>query len=132
VNARNSLPHWVVGFNPGSSERIWASGNERTPIRFADWNITDVGYKMAKGDILSMIVDLMNMDKQDKTIYVVITYDYFDGRPAGMSEIKPVWLDVDQCGFSEARAKSQNGAYTVSSIPWKTTVSGEILGMGGK
>jgi hypothetical protein len=121
----------VVGFNPSSSERFWASGNERTPIRFADWNITDAGYRMAKGDILSMIVDLMNMNKQDQTIYVSITYDYFDGKPAGMSEVKPIWLDVDQCGFSEARAKSQNGGYMVTSAPWKTTVSGEILGMGG-
>jgi hypothetical protein len=129
---RNSLPHWVVGFSPTSSERFWASGNERTPIRFADWNITDAGYRMAKGDILSMIVDLMNMDKQDQTIYVAITYDYFDGKPAGMSEVKPIWLDVDQCGFSEARAKSQSGSYSVSSVPWKTNIDGEILGMGGK
>jgi hypothetical protein len=86
---------------------------------------------MAKGDILSMIVDLMNMDKKDQTIYVAITYDYFEGKPAGMSEVKPVWLDVDQCGFSEAKAKSQNGAYTVASLPWKATINGEILGMGG-
>jgi hypothetical protein len=131
VNKANSLPHWVVGFSPSSSERFWASGNERTPIRFADWNITDAGYRMAKGDILSMIVDLMNMSMQDQTLYVVITFDYFDGKPAGMSEVKPLWLDVDQCGFSEAKARSQTGAYTVSSLPWKSNINGELLGMGG-
>ena len=78
-----------------------------------------------------MIVDLMNMTKQPQTLYVVLTYDYFDGKPAGMYEVKPIWLDVDQCGFSEARAKSQTGAYTVTSQPWRSTVTGEILGMGG-
>jgi hypothetical protein len=86
---------------------------------------------MAKGDILSMIVDLMNMEMQDKTIYVVIKYDYVEGKPSGMSEVQPIWLDVDQCGFSEAKAKSQNGAYTISSAPWRATINGEILGMGG-
>jgi hypothetical protein len=132
ANKPSSLPHWVVGFSPSTSERFWASGNERTPIRFADWNITDAGYRMAKGDILSMIVDLMNMDMKDQTLYVTIKYDYFDGKPAGMSEVKPIWLDVDQCGFSEAKAKSQSGGYTVTSLPWRATVSGEILGMGGE
>jgi hypothetical protein len=87
---------------------------------------------MAKGDILSMIVDLMNMDTKDQTLYVVITYDYFDGKPSGMSEVKPIWLDVDQCGFSEAKAKSQTGGYTVASLPWRSSMSGEILGMGGE
>ncbi|KAF2671815.1 hypothetical protein BT63DRAFT_452322 [Microthyrium microscopicum] len=131
VGKGTSLPHWVVGFNPSSSERFWASGNERTPINFLSWGIKDAGYRMAKGDVMSMIVDLMNMSMQAQTVYVVIKFDYFEGKPAGMSEVKPVWLDVDQCGFSEAKVKSQTGAYKVVSIPWKSTINGEILGMGG-
>jgi hypothetical protein len=128
---RNSLPHWVVGFSAATSERFWASGNERTPINFLDWGFKDLGYRMAKDDVLSMIVDLMNMNMGDQILYVVIKYDYFDGKPAGMSEVKPIWLDVDQCGFSEARAKSQTGSYTVTSVPWRATISGELIGMGG-
>jgi hypothetical protein len=73
----------------------------------------------------------MNMRKEDSTLYVVITYDIIEGIPAGMSEIKPVWLDVDQCGFSEAKAKSQTGSYNVASAPWRANVDGELLVMGG-
>jgi hypothetical protein len=73
----------------------------------------------------------MNMNKEDDTLYVVITYDIIEGTPSGMSEIKPIWLDVDQCGFSEARAKSQTGSYSITSVPWKSNVDGELLVMGG-
>jgi hypothetical protein len=73
----------------------------------------------------------MNMNKEDNTLYVIITYDYIEGRPAGMSEIKPVWLDVDQCGFSEAKARSQTGSYNIASVPWKANFDGELIVMGG-
>jgi hypothetical protein len=129
--AFTSLPHWVVGYSPASSERFWASGNERSPIDFAGWNITDAGYRVENSDSFAMIVDLMNMNPESQTLYVVIKYDYVDGKPKGMSEIKPVWLDIDQCGFSEAYARSQSGGYTVSSTPWRANLNGEVLGMGG-
>lgn len=129
--AFTSLPHWVVGYSPSSSERLWASGNERSPIDFAGWNITNAGYKINYSDSFSMIVDLMNMTPQTQTRYVVIKFDYVDGKPSGMKEIQPVWLDIDQCGFSEAFAKSQTGAYTISSTSWRTPLSGELLGVGG-
>jgi hypothetical protein len=73
----------------------------------------------------------MNMNKEDDTLYVVMIYDIIEGTPAGMSEIKPIWLDVDQCGFSEARARSQTGSYSITSAPWRSTVDGELLVMGG-
>jgi hypothetical protein len=82
--------------------------------------------------ITFQIVDLMNMNKQDNTLYVVITYDIIEGKTEGMSEIKPLWLDVDQCGFSEARAKSQAGSYSVNSVPWKANIDGELIVMGGE
>jgi hypothetical protein len=135
--------------NPATSERFFASGNERSTLRLFDQNITDAGYKVQRSDSFAMvcqftyrfystcvliskqIVDLMNMNMQDSTLYVVITYDYFENKPAGMSEIKPIWLDVDQCGFSEAKAKSQTGSYSISSAPWRSNVDGELLVMGG-
>jgi len=127
----NSLPHWVVGMAAASSERWFASGNERTTVRLFDRNITDVGYRVSKSDTFAMIVDLMNMNKQDGTLYVVMTYDYIEGKPAGMMDAKPVWLDVDQCGFSEAKARSQTGAYSVTSVPWRANVDGDLVVMGG-
>jgi hypothetical protein len=50
-----SLPHWVVGFNPATSERFFASGNERTTVRLFDMGITDAGYKVAKGDQFALV-----------------------------------------------------------------------------
>jgi hypothetical protein len=81
---------------------------------------------------MEQIVDLMNMNKVDNTLYVVIKYDIIEGpTPPGMHDIKPIWLDVDQCGFSEAKAKSQTGAYTITSNPWRANVDGELIVMGG-
>jgi len=127
----NSLPHWVVGHTASSSERFFASGNERTTVHLFDQNITDAGYKVNTRDSFAMIVDLMNMNKQDSTLYVVIHYDIIEGKYDGLNEIKPIWLDVDQCGFSEAKARSQAGSYNIASVPWRSNVDGQLLVMGG-
>ena len=51
----NSLPHWVVGFSAATSERFFASGNERTTVRLFDHNITDAGYKVSRSDTFAMV-----------------------------------------------------------------------------
>jgi hypothetical protein len=45
-----SLPHLIVGSSAQGSERLFSSGNERTKIIMADWNATNVGYKLRTND----------------------------------------------------------------------------------
>jgi hypothetical protein len=122
-----SLPHVAVGASPGNSERIFASGNERTELRAPAGS--NAGYKVNAGDKFNLLVDLMNTTLAAKQVYLTMTYDYVPGNTPGYRTVKPVWLDVNQCGVSEVPAKT--GAYQLKSVPWRSTVAGQIIGAGG-
>jgi hypothetical protein len=67
---------------------------------------------------------------EDKTVYMTMTYDYVEGRPAGIGNVKAIWLDAAQCGTSEIFPPKQTGDYSVK-YTWTANINGEILGAGG-
>jgi len=124
-----SLPHIDVQTTPGGSERFFSSGNERTPFDYSK-NKVKAGYRVKQGDKFSFIVDLMNMNMEDKKVYMTITYEYQKGTPKGYKAVRPIWLDIDQCGLSDVSA-TNNKAYTKTARPWRSTFSGQPVLMGG-
>lgn len=129
---KTSLPHMVVGSDAGHSERVFSSGNERTRVLFTPPFAPDakMGYFVNKADKFLFIVDLMNMNQVDHTLYMTITYDFIDGRPTGFDNMKAIWLDAAQCGTSEVIPPKQSGSYDVGAF-WVANIEGEILGAGG-
>jgi len=131
---RPSLPHIDVNSSPGASERYFSSGNERSKITL-DINgpgMTKWGYHLKSSDSYGFIVDLMNMNAQDKTVYLTMYYDYLEGPlPSGWDDVKTIWFDVNQCGTSEYSPPKQSGSYTITSGRWSPNVTGKILGVGG-
>jgi O-glycosyl hydrolase len=85
-----SLPHMLMNSDPSKSERFFSVGNEKTPASFnPPWIKNQVlGYHLYGSDKFSFIVDLMNQNKEDKTVYMYLTYDYVEGRPKGIDSIK--------------------------------------------
>jgi hypothetical protein len=98
---KTSLPHMVIGTDPAKAERFFSSGNERSQARFNPPWVKDqvLGYYLNPTDKFSFIVDLMNQNMDDRVVYMTMTYDYVEGRPAGLDNVKAVWLDAAQCGF---------------------------------
>jgi len=127
-NSPFSLPHFAVGGSGSSTERIFASGNERTVFDLSKANGT-YGYKVNTGDKFHLLVDLMNMNVARTPVYLTMTYKYTPANTAGIHNVKPVWLDVAQCGTSEATART--GSYDLVSAPWASNVAGPLLGVGG-
>jgi len=128
-----SMPHVDVGTSPQNSERYFSSGNERTHVQL-DINgaETKAGYQINARDRFAFIVDLMNMNMEDKTVYLTMYYDILPGKlPAGWKDVKPVWFDANQCGTSEVSAKKQSGSYNVPSGTWKPNFDGEVIVIGG-
>ena len=82
-----SVPHVIVGTTAKTSERLFASGNERTPLVFPDASQLKIGYQLNKNDKFAMLIDLMNTEKVDKTAYLTITYDIVDGHPPGWDHL---------------------------------------------
>lgn len=127
-------PHLIVGSMPSSSERIFSSGNERTTTFFnPPWAAEEekLGYPIYPADRFGMIVDLMNMNPEAKQVYLTIYYDYVEGHPEGMQEVKPVWMDAAQCGTSEVSGRTSNAKFDFKSPAWITNFEGEVMGAGG-
>jgi hypothetical protein len=107
-----SVPHVTIGATARNSERIFASGNERSHGIWPEWNVTDAGYKLQTADKFAALVELMNMNPEDKVVYLTVTYDVLKGHPF-KDEIKVIWFDVRQCGTSEVNPpKGQCKCYT--------------------
>jgi hypothetical protein len=126
-----SLPHRVLNTDPSKGERVFSSGNERTRVMFnPPWSTgNQLGYFLEKTDKFAFIVDLMNQNMDDKTVYMTITYDVIEGRPTGIDNIKAIWLDVAQCGTSEVIPPQQKGQFKIEST-WTANLEGEVLGLG--
>lgn len=125
-----SLPHVFVNSTAQASERMFSSGNERTPMSFPANGVEDAGYMMKESDKLHLLIELMNMNMEDKTVFLTITYDFVPGHPAGWSDVKPVWLDARQCGTSEVNSPTTTGAF-VLEYDWVSTVGGQIIAAAG-
>ena len=106
-----------------AGERLFASGNERTPISFP----AGYGYRVRWYDSWNLLVDLMNHSTTAKTVYVQLKVTY---RPSweSVKPLKPVWLDIDQCGDSEY---SIPAGYSDTHWNWTVNVPGKVVAMLG-
>ena len=102
-----------------AGERFFASGDERTVVSLP----SGYGYRVRWYDSWNLLVDLMNHTTEPKTVYLKVTYTY---RPSweSVARVRPVWLDIDQCGDSE---------YSIPAGPsdthrdWRVNVPGKVV-----
>jgi hypothetical protein len=106
-----------------AGQRFFASGNERTAIAFP----YGYGYRVRWYDSWNLLVDLMNHATAAQTVYIQVTYTY---RPPweSVKPLRPVWLDIDQCGDSEY---SIPAGFSDTHWDWNVNVPGKIVGMIG-
>jgi len=107
-----------------AGERFFASGNERTKVAFP----AGYGYRVRYYDSWNLLVDLMNHSTaSSQTVYVQVTFTI---RPSweSVARLKPVWLDIDQCGDSEY---SIPAGYSDTHRDWKVNVPGKVVAMIG-
>lgn len=115
-------PIQQLGALLGGNERIFASGNERTVMDMTDDNY---GYRVNSGDKWMLITNLMNMSDTAKTVYLEFTFKWTTG---GVTPVKPLWLDIDNCQDSEV---SMPAGYSDTHKDWTSTISGTIVKAGG-
>jgi hypothetical protein len=106
-----------------AGERLFASGDERTPIAFP----SGYGYRVRWYDSWNLLVDLMNHSTTSQTVYVQLTVKT---RPSWdpVRRLKPVWLDIDECGDSEY---SIPAGYSDTHWDWTVNVPGNVMAMLG-
>lgn len=102
-----------------AGERFFASGDERTAISFP----AGYGYRVRRNDSWNLLVDLMNHTTSAKTVYVKVTYTYRSSREP-LNTLRPVWLDIDQCGDSEY---SIPAGFSDTHWDWNVNVPGKVV-----
>lgn len=108
------------------TERIFASGNERTPVDFTGSNL---GVKLGSTDQLHLVADLMNIKTSPQTVYIQIEYKWATGADdTSRTGVRPVWLDVDGCGDSEFNAPF---GLSDTSLDVTAPISGAMVGAAG-
>ncbi|MFC4908309.1 hypothetical protein [Actinomadura gamaensis] len=103
---------------PALSDRIWASGNERTEKRFPD------GYGLAVRNLDQwlLLTDLMNYSSAPKTVYLSITYTIAGA--ATTTPVRSLWLDAGGCLGS---AYNVPAGQSVRTWSWLSTVGGRLV-----
>lgn len=99
-------------------ERFFASGNERT----AGVIPAGYGYRVRPGDSWNTLAHVMNLGDAARTLNIEITF-YYAAADSGLSEVRPFWLDVDNCSDSEYSIPAGR-----SSTIWDFTATAELEG----
>jgi hypothetical protein len=110
----------AVGF---IGNRIFASGNERTPMIMPEGYAIRVDRPWWAG-----IFEIMNDSPTPNLVFFKMTVTYLPASDTSVKPVTPVWLDVDNCGdsqFSVPKGESH------STWRWKSTVTGRVVGAGG-
>jgi len=102
-----------------AGERLFASGNERTAISFP----AGYGYRVRWYDSWNLLVDLMNHSTADQTVYVEVTFTTHSSSES-LKRLRPVWLDIDQCGDSEYSIQT---GFSDTHWNWNVNIPGRVV-----
>ncbi|MFD0773647.1 hypothetical protein ACFQZ2_06870 [Streptomonospora algeriensis] len=109
---------------PGS-QRVFSSGNERVASDFPD----GYGLEIDDGERWYLNYDLMNMDTEEKTVYIEIEFSHAAaGADFGIAPLTPLWLDVGGCFGSAYDAPE---GVSEESRHWRSDLSGDLVHMRG-
>lgn len=119
------------------ADRFFATGKERTPLKLP------VGYgyhwDQSAGDypgVWAMNVHLDGMHKgYSRDVWLRLNMDFTPGAVDAMTDISPLWLDVDNCSDSEydvTKAQDEEGRWRSTRV-WRYTMpaSGRFVQLAG-
>jgi hypothetical protein len=129
--------HHLVIFEPGKSDvtcgrthgigalgrRIFASGDERTPIALP----RGFGFRVDPGRWTG-VVELMNHSDTAKTVFFEADVTHVPAATPGMKPVTPVWLDVNDCSNSQYSVPAGRSA---TPWDWQSTLTGRVVAAAG-
>ena len=103
--------------------RLFASGDERTPITLPD----GFGFKVQPGPWTG-IIELMNHSDIPQVVFYETVVHHVPASTPGMKAVTPVWLDVNNCSTSEYAVPAGKSATEWS---WTSNLTGRVVAAGG-
>lgn len=131
VNTMGGYKLGMGSLSAKNTERYFVTGNERLPFHFYNPSLDKKdasGYQLDAQDKFFFLVELMNMNMKDSSVYITMTYDILDGKlPAGWSDVKTVFLDANACKSSEVASPKGKTKFEISSKAWRPNIEGRIV-----
>ncbi|KAF2401142.1 hypothetical protein EJ06DRAFT_529296 [Trichodelitschia bisporula] len=124
-------------------EDLFMSGNERSEAIYSfPRSSVKAGYHLLMQDMFMLNAELLNMDANEKWVWMTLTYDILDGEHPEYKDGKVVWMNIGPalCGTTANPFGASNVTKTYQptarkfeekSIPWVIPVDGQILGSTG-
>jgi hypothetical protein len=120
------LPMTLRGIDP-----FFGLGNEKTPAAYQiPGSSIKSGYYLAPDNKFILVNELMNMDEEEKEVYVTVNWEYVPGKPEGFKQAQDIWLDLGYCNPA-GEDPPNDRAFNKSSIKWTSPYEGTILGIIG-
>lgn len=120
---------------PRLPSRMFASGNERTPIDLTINGTSKTGYYLASNASMGLLTELMNEEDNTRDVTVTVNFEYIPGMPSGFTQLYSWWLDVaGSCSDSDepVPAPPNDVVFNYSSpTNYTATYGGSIVGAGG-
>lgn len=103
--------------------RLFASGDERTPIRLPD----GFGFKVQPGPWTGLI-ELMNHSETPQVVFYETVVHHVPASTPGMKAVTPAWLDVNNCLNSEYAVPAGK---STTEWSWTSNLTGRVVAAGG-
>ncbi|WP_156870157.1 hypothetical protein [Sporichthya polymorpha] len=134
--SKGLMLHHVVITEPGATDvtcgrngvgalgrRLFAAGDERTPIRLPD----GFGFRVQPGPWAG-IIEMMNHSDTPQVVFFETVVHHVPASTPGMKPVTPVWLDAANCGTSEFAVPAGKSA---TPWTWTSSLTGRIVAAGG-
>jgi hypothetical protein len=108
----------------GTGQRFFASGDERTVVP----TVGNYGYRVGLFDRWTLLYELANHQTVPKDVVLTVTFEWVPTSTRNMTELTPVWLDLEQCGDSEVSMPAGSSSRTYT---WNATRSGRLMHLHG-
>ena len=118
---------------PKLPSRMFASGNERTPIDLTVNGSSKTGYYVSANASMGIVAELMNENDDNRYVTVTINFEYIPGIPNGFTQLHSWWLDVTgPCGDSDEPVPANEVVFNYTTpSPYTAVYNGSVLGMSG-
>jgi hypothetical protein len=115
---------------PGMDERFFSSGNEHSPTDMTNNGTLKNGYIVKPTDRFWMMLELMNMNPEEREVYLTMDYEFVPGIPQEFKPVKAMWFDISNCGPSFIPARDTK-IFEYPMNPWNATFNATPIGVGG-
>jgi hypothetical protein len=113
---------------PLGMERMLAVHNDRNETFYGITGTDKKGFYLGKDDKFDLELMLKNDVNVEKEVTFAIEFEYVQGKPAGWSNVRGIWMDIAPCSahMSDIEPPKGQRKFTLEGPEWTSTIDGTL------